>query len=304
MTVQPPASPSYGLFGHAPAHGPLVSYHVERISSRRSVHDGNVEPHHHPHLHQLTYWTAGSGSYVAGTLRHDVVPGLLCWMPAGNSHGFQIDAAADAIVLSLDRERTSSLIAGIGDDTGEALLHAPCVLQPVAAPASAAARLFAMAEAEYTGDGWGCQDGLGAIVRLILIDLGRRLQYAGLADLGQAMKTPLFRRFETHVEANFRAHPTVDQIAASLATTPFLLNRACRTATGLHVSAYVRRRILREAERLLLFTMSEIGEVAYLCGFADRSHFTRTFRQARGETPSAWRDKAIRQRAPMDQASR
>jgi AraC family transcriptional regulator len=32
-----------------------------------------------------------------------------------------------------------------------------------------------------------------------------------------------------------------------------------------------------------------LGQIAHLCGYADQSHFTRTFSRAMGCSPVAWR---------------
>ncbi|MCP5028810.1 MAG: helix-turn-helix transcriptional regulator, partial [Actinomycetia bacterium] len=43
------------------------------------------------------------------------------------------------------------------------------------------------------------------------------------------------------------------------------------------------------AQDLLRDPTRTVTDVAYLTGFADTAHFTRTFKQAIGATPSAWR---------------
>ena len=45
---------------------------------------------------------------------------------------------------------------------------------------------------------------------------------------------------------------------------------------------------IEKAKRLLITSMP-ITDVVYECGFADHSHFTRTFSRLEGMTPKAWR---------------
>lgn len=49
---------------------------------------------------------------------------------------------------------------------------------------------------------------------------------------------------------------------------------------------------LRQAQDLLRNTNLPIGEIAYRCGYADQSAFTRSFLRANETTPSAWRKQA------------
>jgi len=53
-----------------------------------------------------------------------------------------------------------------------------------------------------------------------------------------------------------------------------------------HYLATVR---LRKACELLLTTETPIADVAHACGFADHAHLCRSFKEATGRTPTAFR---------------
>jgi AraC family transcriptional regulator, transcriptional activator of pobA len=46
-----------------------------------------------------------------------------------------------------------------------------------------------------------------------------------------------------------------------------------------------------EAARLLRFTSTSVGEVAFRAGFSDQLYFSRAFKRATGEAPSAYRER-------------
>jgi AraC family transcriptional regulator, transcriptional activator of pobA len=286
-------SPSYALFGQAPEIGLAASFHVERVSSRIALHNGIVEPHRHPHLHQLTCWISGSGQYMMEDQRQQISPGMVCWVPAGRTHGFSVDAGSDAIVISLAREHVDKHLASFERGRGEQVILNPGVILSGLECTDDIARLFEMAERDYMASGWAYQESIGAIASLIFIFVGRHLAERDNVKIDSTVKAPLFYKLQACVEQRFLEHPSVAQLAAEIGTTPYLLNKACQAATGLNVSNFVRRRIVREVERLLLFTVSDMAQIAELTGFSDPSHFTRTFKSFHGKTPRGWRARTI-----------
>jgi AraC-like DNA-binding protein len=96
------------------------------------------------------------------------------------------------------------------------------------------------------------------------------------------------------VEARLGDRPNIDAFAAELGTTPYLLNRACRTRLGLRASEVIRQRHIQETKRLLLFTNLPVGEIGQLLGYRDPAHFARSFRTMTGETPRDWRENQKR----------
>lgn len=91
----------------------------------------------------------------------------------------------------------------------------------------------------------------------------------------------------------FRERLTLDSVALDAGVHPGHLTRVFKDQTGLTVGDYVRRLRLRWAADQLRSTDQEIGRIALRAGFADQSHFTRTFRVHMGSTPARYR-KATR----------
>ena len=291
-----PYPPSYALFGERPENTLSAICHVERISSRAALHNGNVEAHRHPHLHQLTYWISGDGHYALEDRSYHVSPGLLCWVPAGKFHGFSVVSGSDAVVISLAREHFDEPFSSFDRGHGEQVMLNPCVIPPGSDFVGDLDALFAMAERNYGASSWACQDSIRAIASLIFIFVGQYLSERNRLETGLMLKAPLFRKLQTHVDKRFQDHPSVMDLSVHIGTTPYLLNKACRSATGLNVSNFVRLRILREVERLLLFTDFDLAQIAEQTGYTDPSHFTRAFKAFHGKTPSAWRAETINTR--------
>ena len=79
----------------------------------------------------------------------------------------------------------------------------------------------------------------------------------------------------------------VGQLAAALAVSPRTLQRRLRS-DGTTFSQLLTSARIDEATRLLAAGEASIGDIGYATGFADTAHFTRTFKQATGLTPTAW----------------
>ncbi|EJL37536.1 DNA-binding domain-containing protein, AraC-type, partial [Caulobacter sp. AP07] len=168
-----------------------------------------------------------------------------------------------------------------------AVFRRPMLLALAAPVAERLARRFAEIEEEYRFPSLAQTDAIAAQVRLILIAAAR------LADAGDARARPasaaLLARFLTLLDENFRRRWTVADYADALGATPYLLNAATRDGLGASVSQAMQARAVVEAQRLLLYTMLGMAEIAFTLGYDNPSHFSRMFRQATGLTPRAWR---------------
>ena len=56
------------------------------------------------------------------------------------------------------------------------------------------------------------------------------------------------------------------------------------------IGDYVQKLRVSHAAKLLMDPTNQLAEIAYSCGFADQSHFTRVFKRRVGLTPGAFRD--------------
>jgi AraC family transcriptional activator of pobA len=92
------------------------------------------------------------------------------------------------------------------------------------------------------------------------------------------------------LDEHFRKERLISFYAERLAMTADRLNDHVKRATGVTAGHMIRRRVLTEAKRQLVFTNQAIHEIAYDLSFSDPSHFTRFFRKQTGMTPQAFRD--------------
>lgn len=83
-------------------------------------------------------------------------------------------------------------------------------------------------------------------------------------------------------------------LSESLGVHPVHLSRSLPKYLKTSLGDYIRRERIRKALQFFGNPAYSLSEITYLCGFADQSHFTRTFRLYFGETPGAYRRQFLR----------
>jgi AraC family L-rhamnose operon transcriptional activator RhaR len=98
--------------------------------------------------------------------------------------------------------------------------------------------------------------------------------------------------------------PTLPDLARRCGLSVHHLGRLFRAETGLSLWAYIQRRRIDYAARLLLDPSLTLTEIAYRLQFTDSSHFTRSFAKLKGGTPTAFRRTFRKAPARLDKGQR
>jgi AraC family transcriptional regulator len=91
------------------------------------------------------------------------------------------------------------------------------------------------------------------------------------------------------LDARFREHLTLRNIAREAGVHPVYFAAAFRRFHHCSVGEYLRRRRLEFVRRNLADTHLPLAEIALDAGFADQSHLTRAFKRFTGKTPGEYR---------------
>ena len=110
--------------------------------------------------------------------------------------------------------------------------------------------------------------------------------------VGQQVSGPLrayFLRFQQCVEQRFtQAHQVADYVG-DLSCTERTLNRACQKMAGCSAKIIIARRVVLEAQRLLVHTELAVSSIGHRLGFDEPTHFGKFFRQGAGCSPCEFR---------------
>ncbi len=98
-----------------------------------------------------------------------------------------------------------------------------------------------------------------------------------------------FDKFRSLLEAEFSNWHQVGYYAKMLSCTQKSLNQATRDVAGIGAKAFIARRIILEAKRLLAHTSRPIYLIAYSLGFDEATNFAKFFRRNVGQSPMEFR---------------
>jgi AraC family transcriptional activator of pobA len=287
--------PLFHLYGDPPDDQAFDFIHVETIASRSSIHDWTIRAHRHRNLFQILLIERGGGEMTFDAARLGFTAPAAILIPATIAHGFRFDPeVTDGWVLTFTEDATGALT----DRAGEALTRLRTLAeQPIVSVGEGPefARLSALC-AELFEEHSLAREGYRLAMRglLVLVAVGVARLAASRARTGAVTLQPAdatVARLRALVEEFFRTERLLGFYAAKLGMTVDRLNDQVKRSTGVTAGHLVRRRVLTEAKRQLVFTTQPIHDIAAELAFADPSHFARFFRKQTGTTPHEFRDQ-------------
>jgi AraC family transcriptional regulator len=97
------------------------------------------------------------------------------------------------------------------------------------------------------------------------------------------------RRAKELMDAHIGGGVTLDDLARACNLSKRHFTRAFRQSTRMAPYQWLQYRRMEKARQLLETSFAPLSMIALDCGFADQSHFTRTFSRLVGVTPGIWR---------------
>ena len=153
-------------------------------------------------------------------------------------------------------------------------------------------KLVAGLDTELRESRWGVENAAHAWLVLLITELLRELQEH--THLAPSRSGGLVHEALGFIEAHCLQALSLQDVAAAVGCTPSHLANVIRAETGLTVGDWLREHRMAEARRHLLETDASVERIASQVGYADVTHFIRTFRRVHEMTPRVWREQRRR----------
>jgi AraC family transcriptional regulator len=99
------------------------------------------------------------------------------------------------------------------------------------------------------------------------------------------------QRSISYIHAHLEQRLTLQEIAAVTGMSQYYFSRLFKQSMGVTVHQYVTQQRIERAKQLLKLRQLPLAEIAIRCGFADQSHFTKSFRKLVGVSPKVYQEK-------------
>ena len=156
--------------------------------------------------------------------------------------------------------------------------------------------LFARLSACYIGAASGLINDLRG--HYLLMEILYRVSRLCLGERGDIAGVPvgrITREAYEYINENYRGDCSLRAIAAAVQISPNHLHVVFTRETGMTPFAYVLKKRIAHAQRLILAGEMSMLEIALETGFCSQSHFNKAFRDALGVTPVQYRKKLLQQ---------
>lgn len=270
--------PAFGLYGEADDVPDIL--HHEALADRAPKHDWRIHAHRHERIAQLFLIDDGPARVTVDDANWELSNASFLFVPALTVHAFDFRPGTKGSVFSFPAATVQSIAP-----SGSALLAVlskPCS-GTVTEPLRQTVRLLRnVAESQGT-----FRPHLA--VSLIHASLGFVAEAQNRHGADDITASETLQALDDLVYAHQAEGFSASDYARALSISTGHLSRLCRRATGSGASAYVERKLMGEACRLLAFTQLPVSEIGYRVGYGDPSYFSKRFRRAIGQSPLSYR---------------
>lgn len=94
---------------------------------------------------------------------------------------------------------------------------------------------------------------------------------------------------KAYLNENWDENPSLDELSKIAGIHPVTISKYFERYFSMGYLEYLRHIKIQKAIRLIQSSQIRITEIATICGFSDKCHFTRLFKKATGFTPAEYR---------------
>ena len=273
--------PAFSLYGETDPFPDVV--HCESYSARAPSHGWRILPHRHSQMSQLFLIEAGGAQAEFDGRREELTPGTFLYIPEYCVHGFKFEPGTLGDVISFPLQVAKSMTPPSAEMTAHLSKPAFGVSSELLQVLVGHLRKTTASPSEY-------RDQMAvSLAHSVLSELARIV--ATEASSAKDEHSGRLRQLDRLISENHSKGWTSSDFAREMAVSRGHLSRLCRSHTGLGAAAYIERRRMDEAQRLLAFPRLPVGQIGFRLGYEDPSYFSRRFKAVCGSTPVTYRER-------------
>ena len=279
--------PQYQLYGSEAKNNIDSYFNIQRIDLLIQKNGSHHKPHRHPNLYQIVWIVKGEGLHLIDDRSHKLIPNSLYFLLPGIVHTCESNKELDGYIIHFSRDLLNSntsfskitdLCRDIGYQIGKASSNNQKEINS----------LFRKMHQEFLGDRKDKYFVIQSLLTILLV-YKNRLVLPKQIDTTSKSHHLLTEKFKYLVGINFKKERSVSMYANNLNVSSTYLNDCVKKATGLTATMIIKKQIILESKRLLLFSQLNISEIAYSLGFNEPNYFWKYFKKETNLSPGSFR---------------
>lgn len=280
------------LVEHGTTQFPIACYHDDLSS-------GEVPWHWHDEL-EAAVITSGQAIVTAGNEKYIIGPGEGFFINSGVLHGaWDVDDSGcrfHSLVFhprlvggSLDSVFYQNYILPLTENRVLEGLHLRPDVTWQKVMLDAIEESWQLCVREFAGYEFAVREALSRLV----FQLCARLPTAQIRPGSKANRSAeRIKIMLQYIHTHFPDEITTAHIARSATVSESECLRCFRATIGTTPIQYLKQYRIQKAAQLLLGSQEKVADIGAQCGFQDTSYFTKSFREAKGVTPSQFRKQS------------
>jgi|GEM_PF-796446 len=209
--------------------------------------------------------------------------------PAGLKSGWRWHSQSKCIVITLDPAKLETFTQS---ELGLLLAERQLRNQPQFEDADIASAAIMLLEALRLG-GASSDVMFESLARVFLVKLVQKYGEDRSDEIAfsSSFTARHYKRVLDYVAKNFGKPIQIEDLAQEAGLSASHFSRLFKSVIGDSPYQFLMRYRVERAEEMMLDTSNALIGIALACGFSDQPHLTRIFKQHRGVTPKAWRNR-------------
>lgn len=283
--------PIYGITEFSETHL-VTAFYANNLRSHLETHQFVNAAHKHS-TYIAVLFTEGSGSHEIDFNSYEVRPGSIFLLTPGQVHCWNLSADINGYVFFHTEAfyNAAYLLKKMTDFPFFYLQTNYPVIYLQEEQLSSVTSLFKAVYEEYQTNLPFKFQKLNSLIDLVYIQLSRSYrEHHKVVDKLPYHYTGI-KKLEKLIDENFKTKKLPKDYADLMNMTTRHLNRICQETLNQTTTDLIMKRVMLEAQRMLIHSDVTVAAVAEFLGYEDYSYFIRLFKKQVGESPKKFQNR-------------